>query len=172
MNNFKDIMSVFFNVEANSEMFTHHLKERMSQRNISETQLDLLMQLGEWNSKGDRLVLDHRNYDDLRDLITALKMELSTVEAEMKSIKKSIKKSLNKSLNKSNVTIYSLMVSMEVQLPMVQPSTDEVNFLKDKYSNTKHLYKKIKTAIKDGNKLLKRERVVLVTENGVLITAF
>ena len=44
MNNFKDIMSVFFNVEANSEMFTHHLKERMSQRNISETQLDLLMQ--------------------------------------------------------------------------------------------------------------------------------
>lgn len=172
MNNFKDIMSVFFNVEANSEMFTHHLKERMSQRNISETQLDLLMQLGEWNSKGDRLVLDHRNYDDLRDLITALKMELSTVEAEMKSIKKSIKKSLNKSLNKSNVTIYSLMASMEVQLPMVQPSTDEVNFLKDKYSNTKHLYKKIKTAIKDGNKLLKRERVVLVTENGVLITAF
>lgn len=163
MNNFKDIMSVFFNVEANSEMFTHHLKERMSQRNISETQLDLLMQLGEWNSKGDRLVLDHRNYDDLRDLITALKMELSTVEAEMKSIKKS----LNKSLNKSNVTIYSLMASMEVQLP-----TDEVNFLKDKYSNTKHLYKKIKTAIKDGNKLLKRERVVLVTENGVLITAF
>lgn len=172
MNNFKDVMSVFFNVEANSEMFTHHLKERMSQRNISETQLDLLMQLGEWNSKGDRLVLDHRNYDDLRDLITALKMELSTVEAEMKSIKKSIKKSLNKSLNKSNVTIYSLMASMEVQLPMVQPSTDEVNFLKDKYSNTKHLYKKIKTAIKDGNKLLKRERVVLVTENGVLITAF
>lgn len=172
MNNFKDIMSVFFNVEANSEMFTHHLKERMSQRNISETQLDLLMQLGEWNSKGDRLVLDHRNYDDLRDLITALKMELSTVEAEMKSIKKSIKKSLNKSLNKSNVTIYSLMASMEVQLPMVQPSTDEVNFLKYKYSNTKHLYKKIKTAIKDGNKLLKRERVVLVTENGVLITAF
>ena len=168
MNNFKDIMSVFFNVEANSEMFTHHLKERMSQRNISETQLDLLMQLGEWNSKGDRLVLDHRNYDDLRDLITALKTELSTVEAEMKSIKKS----LNKSLNKSNVTIYSLMASMEVQLPMVQPSTDEVNFLKDKYSNTKHLYKKIKTAIKDGNKLLKRERVVLVTENGVLITAF
>lgn len=168
MNNFKDIMSVFFNVEANSEMFTHHLKERMSQRNISETQLDLLMQLGEWNSKGDRLVLDHRNYDDLRDLITALKMELSTVEAEMKSIKKS----LNKSLNKSNVTIYSLMASMEVQLSMVQPSTDEVNFLKDKYSNTKHLYKKIKTAIKDGNKLLKRERVVLVTENGVLITAF
>lgn len=168
MNNFKDIMSVFFNVEANSEMFTHHLKERMSQRNISETQLDLLMQLGEWNSKGDRLVLDHRNYDDLRDLITALKMELSTVEAEMKSIKKSIKKSLNK----SNVTIYSLMASMEVQLPMVQPSTDEVNFLKDKYSNTKHLYKKIKTAIKYGNKLLKRERVVLVTENGVLITAF
>ena len=168
MNNFKDIMSVFFNVEANSEMFTQHLKERMSQRNISETQLDLLMQLGEWNSKGDRLVLDHRNYDDLRDLITALKMELSTVEAEMKSIKKS----LNKSLNKSNVTIYSLMASMEVQLPMVQPSTDEVNFLKDKYSNTKHLYKKIKTAIKDGNKLLKRERVVLVTENGVLITAF
>ncbi len=168
MNNFKDIMSVFFNVEANSEMFTHHLKERMSQRNISETQLDLLMQLGEWNSKGDRLVLDHRNYDDLRDLITALKIELSTVEAEMKSIKKS----LNKSLNKSNVTIYSLMASMEVQLPMVQPSTDEVNFLKDKYSNTKHLYKKIKTAIKDGNKLLKRERVVLVTENGVLITAF
>lgn len=164
MNNFKDIMSVFFNVEANSEMFTHHLKERMSQRNISETQLDLLMQLGEWNSKGDRLVLDHRNYDDLRDLITALKMELSTVEAEMKSIKKS--------LNKSNVTIYSLMASMEVQLSMVQPSTDEVNFLKDKYSNTKHLYKKIKTAIKDGNKLLKRERVVLVTENGVLITAF
>lgn len=163
MNNFKDIMSVFFNVEANSEMFTHHLKERMSQRNISETQLDLLMQLGEWNSKGDRLVLDHRNYDDLRDLITALKIELSTVEAEMKSIKKS----LNKSLNKSNVTIYSLMASMEVQLP-----TDEVNFLKDKYSNTKHLYKKIKTAIKDGNKLLKRERVVLVTENGVLITAF
>lgn len=168
MNNFKDIMSVFFNVEANSEMFTHHLKERMSQRNISETQLDLLMQLGEWNSKGDRLVLDHRNYDDLRDLTTALKIELSTVEAEMKSIKKS----LNKSLNKSNVTIYSLMASMEVQLPMVQPSTDEVNFLKDKYSNTKHLYKKIKTAIKDGNKLLKRERVVLVTENGVLITAF
>lgn len=168
MNNFKDIMSVFFNVEANSEMFTHHLKERMSQRNISETQLDLLMQLGEWNSKGDRLVLDHRNYDDLRDLITALKIELSTVEAEMKSIKKS----LNKSLNKSNVTIYSLMASMEVQLSMVQPSTDEVNFLKDKYSNTKHLYKKIKTAIKDGNKLLKRERVVLVTENGVLITAF
>lgn len=168
MNNFTDIMSVFFNVEANSEMFTHHLKERMSQRNISETQLDLLMQLGEWNSKGDRLVLDHRNYDDLRDLITALKIELSTVEAEMKSIKKS----LNKSLNKSNVTIYSLMASMEVQLPMVQPSTDEVNFLKDKYSNTKHLYKKIKTAIKDGNKLLKRERVVLVTENGVLITAF
>ncbi len=168
MNNFKDIMSVFFNVEANSEMFTHHLKERMFQRNISETQLDLLMQLGEWNSKGDRLVLDHRNYDDLRDLITALKIELSTVEAEMKSIKKS----LNKSLNKSNVTIYSLMASMEVQLPMVQPSTDEVNFLKDKYSNTKHLYKKIKTAIKDGNKLLKRERVVLVTENGVLITAF
>ena len=168
MNNFKDIMSVFFNVEANSEMFTHHLKERKSQRNISETQLDLLMQLGEWNSKGDRLVLDHRNYDDLRDLITALKMELSTVEAEMKSIKKS----LNKSLNKSNVTIYSLMASMEVQLSMVQPSTDEVNFLKDKYSNTKHLYKKIKTAIKDGNKLLKRERVVLVTENGVLITAF
>lgn len=168
MNNFKNIMSVFFNVEANSEMFTHHLKERMSQRNISETQLDLLMQLGEWNSKGDRLVLDHRNYDDLRDLITALKIELSTVEAEMKSIKKS----LNKSLNKSNVTIYSLMASMEVQLPMVQPSTDEVNFLKDKYSNTKHLYKKIKTAIKDGNKLLKRERVVLVTENGVLITAF
>lgn len=163
MNNFKDIMSVFFNVEANSEMFTHHLKERMSQRNISETQLDLLMQLGEWNSKGDRLVLDHRNYDDLRDLITALKIELSTVEAEMKSIKKS----LNKSLNKSNVTIYSLMASMEVQLP-----TDEVNFLKDKYSNTKHLYKKIKTAIKDGNKLLKRERVVLVTENGVLITDF
>ena len=156
-------MSVFFNVEANSEMFTLHLKERMSQRNISETQLDLLMQLGEWNSKGDRLVLDHRNYDDLRDLITALKIELSTVEAEMKSIKKS----LNKSLNKSNVTIYSLMASMEVQLP-----TDEVNFLKDKYSNTKHLYKKIKTAIKDGNKLLKRERVVLVTENGVLITAF
>lgn len=168
MNNFKDIMSVFFNVEANSEMFTHHLKERMSQRNISETQLDLHMQLGEWNSKGDRLVLDHRNYDDLRDLITALKIELSTVEAEMKSIKKS----LNKSLNKSNVTIYSLMASMEVQLPMVQPSTDEVNFLKDKYSNTKHLYKKIKTAIKDGNKLLKRERVVLVTENGVLIAAF
>ncbi len=168
MNNFKDIMSVLFNVEANSEMFTHHLKERMSQRNISETQLDLLMQLGEWNSKGDRLVLDHRNYDDLRDLITALKLELSTVEAEMKSIKKS----LNKSLNKSNVTIYSLMASMEVQLSMVQPSTDEVNFLKDKYSNTKHLYKKIKTAIKDGNKLLKRERVVLVTENGVLITAF
>lgn len=168
MNNFKDIMSVFFNVEANSEMFTHHLKERMSQRNISETQLDLLMQLGEWNSKGDRLVLDHRNYDDLRDLITALKIELSTVEAEMKSIKKS----LNKSLNKSNVTIYSLMASMEVQLPMVQPSTDEVNFLKGKYSNTKHLYKKIKTAIKDGNKLLKRERVVLVTENGVLFTAF
>lgn len=172
MNNFKDIMSVFFNVEANSEMFTHHLKERMSQRNISETQLDLLMQLGEWNSKGDRLVLDHRNYDDLRDLITALKIELSTVEAEMKSIKKSIKKSLNKSLNKSNVIIYSLTASMEVQLPMVQPSTDEVNFLKDKYSNTKHLYKKIKTAIKDGNKLLKRERVVLVTENGVFITAF
>lgn len=168
MNNFKDIMSVFFNVEANSEMFTHHLKERMSQRNISETQLDLLMQLGEWNSKGDRLVLDHRNYDDLRDLITALKIELSTVEAEMKSIKKS----LNKSLNKSNVIIYSLTASMEVQLPMVQPSTDEVNFLKDKYSNTKHLYKKIKTAIKDGNKLLKRERVVLVTENGVFITAF
>lgn len=164
MNNFKDIMSVFFNVEANSEMFTHHLKERMSQRNISETQLDLLMQLGEWNSKGDRLVLDHRNYDDLMDLITALKIELSTVEAEMKSIKKS--------LNKSNVIIYSLTASMEVQLPMVQPSTDEVNFLKDKYSNTKHLYKKIKTAIKDGNKLLKRERVVLVTENGVFITAF
>lgn len=168
MNNFKDLMSVFFNVEANSEMFTHHLKERMSQRNISETQLDLLMQLGEWNSKGDRLVLDHRNYDDLMDLITALKIELSTVEAEMKSIKKS----LNKSLNKSNVIIYSLTASMEVQLPMVQPSTDEVNFLKDKYSNTKHLYKKIKTAIKDGNKLLKRERVVLVTENGVFITAF
>lgn len=41
-------------------MHTAHLQDRMRQRGISEEMLGAILNLGDWNARGDRLVLQER----------------------------------------------------------------------------------------------------------------
>ena len=61
---------------------TNHARNRLSQRHIGEWQLDLALEHGEWNARGDRLLLGERN---LRNLIADRRRSLRRIEREESS---------------------------------------------------------------------------------------
>jgi hypothetical protein len=58
---------------------TEHARDRLSQRHIGEWQLDMALEHGEWNARGDRLMLGERN---LRNLIADRRRSLRRIERE------------------------------------------------------------------------------------------
>ena len=57
-------------------MRTDHMQDRMRQRSVSETEINIIMNFGEWNERTDRLVLTQQTIAQrqqlLRDEIAAL----------------------------------------------------------------------------------------------------
>jgi len=57
-------------------MRTDHMQDRMRQRSVSETEINIIMNFGEWNERTDRLVLTQqiiaKRQKLLRDEIAAL----------------------------------------------------------------------------------------------------
>lgn len=45
---------------SDDDMHTAHLQDRMRQRGISEAMIGAILTLGDWNARGDRLVLPER----------------------------------------------------------------------------------------------------------------
>lgn len=56
---------------------TEHARIRMEQRQIDQRQLDLVLEHGEWNARGDRLTLGERS---LRSIIADRRRSLRTIE--------------------------------------------------------------------------------------------
>lgn len=46
-------------------MRTKHMEDRMRQRGISDEMVGAILEMGEWNSRGDRLVLSGRAIEPL-----------------------------------------------------------------------------------------------------------
>jgi hypothetical protein len=59
------------------KMFTKHMEDRMRQRNISERSVTAILELGEWNERGDRLELPRRA---LSPVVRKMREDLKVLE--------------------------------------------------------------------------------------------
>lgn len=62
-------------------MRTKHMEERMRQRSISEEEISVIFELGEWNARADRLVLSG---DACAREERALRKEIEALERKSK----------------------------------------------------------------------------------------
>lgn len=58
---------------------TNHMTERMRQRRIADEEVDVILELGEWNARADRLVLTAQACAREEE---ALRREIATLERQ------------------------------------------------------------------------------------------
>lgn len=162
MNTYSDKLDDLKNNEVDESRFTFHIKKRMSQRNISTEQLDLILQIGNWNSRGDQIIANKHDFFELQTLVKTMRDEYSEIKEDISKTKKELKQ-----LNRNNVVIWIDDVSVNIN-----SDSNKLNSIKDKLSCLKQLLKKLKKLIKGGEKILKNQGIVLVTENGSFITTY
>lgn len=68
--------------------FTSHMAARMVQRNFSSAMVDAILETAEWNARGDRLVLDHRQGPDLDQLIIEKRRTCRQMEKEVRELER------------------------------------------------------------------------------------
>lgn len=162
MNTYSDKLNDLKNNEVDESRLTFHIKKRMSQRNISTEQLDLILQIGNWNSRGDQIIANKHDFFELQTLVKTMRDEYSEIKEDISKTKKELKQ-----LNRNNVVIWIDDVSVNIN-----SDSNKLNSIKDKLSCLKQLLKKLKKLIKGGEKILKNQGIVLVTENGSFITTY
>lgn len=57
--------------------FSEHAQTRLKERQIDHSQVELVLEYGEWNARGDRLTLNER---DLKNLIADRRRSLRRIE--------------------------------------------------------------------------------------------
>lgn len=62
---------------------TSHAQARLRQRRISETQLEIVLEYGEWNARGDRLTLGAR---ELSNLLADRRQRLRKMERKLRPL--------------------------------------------------------------------------------------
>jgi len=64
---------------------TQHMMTRMQQRSLPQETIDIILNFGEWNERGDRLTLSRRELDDL---LQQKRRELKELGREVKEIER------------------------------------------------------------------------------------
>lgn len=65
---------------------THHMAERMTQRNFSSTMVSTVLAVGNWNARGDQLTLDKRHQADLDHLLTEARRKRKQLDKEIRDL--------------------------------------------------------------------------------------
>lgn len=65
---------------------THHMAERMTQRNFSPRMVSAMLAVGSWNSRGDQLTLDKRHQADLDHLWTEARRARKQLDQEIRDL--------------------------------------------------------------------------------------
>ena len=63
---------------------TKHMATRMSQRNFSTHMVDAILDLGDWDPRGDRQTLDARQHPELDESLTELRRALKAIQQEIR----------------------------------------------------------------------------------------
>lgn len=71
---------------------TRHMTERMAQRNFTPAMIDAILDMGDWNERGDRVIVDRRQYTELDQTITALRRYLKVKVRELNDLERLRKK--------------------------------------------------------------------------------
>lgn len=125
-------------------IMTKHFKERMRQRNISSFMVELLLKLGEFNENCQRLIINNRQKDLLKDLKEKIKFECQQTKKSLNNLQTDYKK-------ESNERLKQRLVIERRELKKTIKSLQKKQKELEKISNKKH---------------------TLVLENNSLITVF
>lgn len=68
------------------------MTERMAQRNFTPAMIDAILDMGDWNERGDRVIVDRRQYTELDQTITALRRYLKVKVRELNDLERLRKK--------------------------------------------------------------------------------
>lgn len=67
---------------------TKHMAQRMSQRHYTETMINAILGLGEWNERGDQLIVDGRQETDIEQMIISIRRECKKLNKKMNELKR------------------------------------------------------------------------------------
>lgn len=65
---------------------TKHMAARMTQRNFTQSMVDAILDTGEWNDRGDQLVMDRRQSHEIDELITEKRRQKKELEQEVREL--------------------------------------------------------------------------------------
>ena len=67
---------------------TTHMAVRMAQRNFTPAMVDAILDTGDWNDRGDQLVMDQRQRQELDQLITEKRRKHKQLEKEVRDLER------------------------------------------------------------------------------------
>lgn len=67
---------------------TTHMQVRMVQRNFTPAMVDAILDTGDWNDRGDQLVMDQRQRQELDQLITEKRRKHKQLEKELRDLER------------------------------------------------------------------------------------
>ena len=67
---------------------TTHMAVRMAQRNFTLAMVDAILDTGDWNDRGDQLVMDQRQRQELDQLITEKRRKHKQLEKEVRDLER------------------------------------------------------------------------------------
>lgn len=87
---------------------TQHMAQRMNQRNYTEPMINAILNLGQWNARGDKLIVDGRQENDIEQLIISIRRERKKLHKKMIALERlrQKKKSTLVIKNECLITIY------------------------------------------------------------------
>lgn len=87
---------------------TKHIEQRMRQRHYTEPMIDAILGLGEWNERGDQLIVDGRQETDIEQMIVSIRRkckELNKKKIELERLRQKRKSTLVIK-DKTLITVY------------------------------------------------------------------
>lgn len=67
---------------------TTHMQVRMAQRNFTPTMVDAILDTGDWNDRGDQLVMDQRQSPELDQRITETRRQYKRLGKELRDLER------------------------------------------------------------------------------------
>jgi hypothetical protein len=71
---------------------TKHMTTRMSQRNFSTHMVDAILNLGEWDARGDRQTLDTRQHPEINESLTELRRVRKAIDQKIRGHERLLRK--------------------------------------------------------------------------------
>lgn len=87
---------------------TKHIEQRMRQRRYTDSMIGAILGLGEWNEKGDQLIVDGRQENEIEQMIISIRRECKQLTKKINTLERLRQKRKSTLVIKDNklITIY------------------------------------------------------------------